>query len=188
MNTKYYGIWQCFLHTFKLTERPTLVSVCVKYLPEHHLLRRQCQDLLPLRLLLQRRHRNFADNCPGGADNAAASVVTLSGNPLDAADAETYGSADGSRRRTHEPAGKSPEIPAWRRHWSRWITPNNNSCSLNNRIAKYLLKKHAVWTGGDNYWFHNLLLYYHGYFHHRDHQHWQKRILMYATNYPVRQI
>ena len=65
-----------------------------------------------LRLLLQRRYWNFADDCPGGADDAAAGIVTLSGDPLDASDAETDSSADRPSRCAYKPGGKSPEISA----------------------------------------------------------------------------
>jgi len=65
-----------------------------------------------LRLFLQCRYRDFADNCLGGADNTTSGIVTLSSNPLDAADTETHGTGDCSGRCADEPGGKSPEISA----------------------------------------------------------------------------
>ena len=65
-----------------------------------------------LGLFLQRRYRNFADNCLGGADYTTSGVVTLSGNPLHAADAKTHSSSDRSGCCAHEPGGKPPEISA----------------------------------------------------------------------------
>ena len=67
-----------------------------------------------LRLFLQCRYRDFADDCLGGADNAAARIVTLSRDPLDTADAKTHGATDRTGRRAYEPGGKSPEISARR--------------------------------------------------------------------------
>ena len=86
-----------------------------------------------LRLFLQCRYRNFADNSLGGADHATSSIVALSGNPLDTADTETHGSGDCASRCAHQPRGKSPQISAWRSRGSCQTTTNDGNYTVTDK-------------------------------------------------------